>query len=164
MTGQMMTNGAATTADPILWGAVLTLHLLGMAIWVGGSTYALYVQRPSLALLDGTQRNSVQLQTLKKFFFLVWHAMPVMLITGWLMEAIPLGGFGNPDWHIQAMQGIGVVMAAIYLFTFFGPYRRARRAIRPQQAVFDRIRSLVTLNLFLGAIVVVIAALDHPFA
>lgn len=163
MTGQMMSNGANPVADPTLWGAVLALHLLGMAIWMGGSTYALFVLKPSLALLDTTQRNSVQLQTLKKFFFLVWHAMPVMLISGWLMEAVPMGGFGNPDWHIQAMQGLGVVMAAVYLFTFFGPYRRARRAMRPQPALFDRIRGLVTLNLLLGAVVVVIASLDHVY-
>ncbi len=163
MTGQMMHNGANPTTDPALWGAVLALHLLGMAIWMGGSTYALFVLRPSLALLDTTQRNSVQLQTLKRFFLLVWYAMPVMLVSGWAMEAVPMGGFGNPDWHIQAMQGLAVVMAAVYLFTFFGPYRRARRAMRPQPATFDRIRSLVTLNLFLGAIVVVIASLDHVF-
>ncbi len=161
MSGSITNTAGGTVADPTLWGAVLSLHVLGMAIWIGGAAFVLYGLKPSLALLDNTQRVSVQLQSLKKFFFLVWHAMPVMLITGWLMLAFPMGGFGDPDWHIQAMQGLGVVMAAIFLFTFFGPYKRARRALRPQPAVFDRIRSLLTLNLFLGAITVVIAALDH---
>jgi uncharacterized membrane protein len=163
MTGQMMSNGAQAYGTSSLWGLVLAIHLLGWATWLGGAAYALFVLRPSLGLLDVTQRNSVHLQTLKRFFMLVWHAMPLVLISGWLMLAFPLGGFNNPDWHIQAMQGIGVIMALIFAYVYFGPFRRARRALRPQPAMFDRIRALVGLNLVLGAIVVVIASLDHVF-
>jgi len=163
MTGQMISNGGDGSGGHVLWGLVLAVHLLGMAAWIGGAAYALFVLRPSLGLLDTTQRNSVQLQCLKRFFLIVWQAMPLMLITGWLMLAFPLGGFGNPDWHIQAMQAIGLVMAGLFVYAFFGPFRKVRRAIRPQPATFDRIRSVVSLNLLLGVIVVVIASLDHNF-
>jgi len=152
-----MTN----TAAAILWGLVLAVHLLGMAVWVGGMTYALFVLRPSLGLLDGTQRVSVHLQTLKRFLRLIAHVMPVVLVTGWAMEIFREGGFARADWHINAMQGLGVVMAGIFLWIYLGPFRRASRAIRPQPALFDRIRGLIGFNLVLGVATVVVASLGH---
>ncbi|MBE7212755.1 MAG: CopD family protein [Gluconacetobacter diazotrophicus] len=152
-------------AGPI-WGLVLALHLLGMAILVGGTIYALAVLRPSLGLLDVNQRNSIQLQTLKRFFFLIWHAMPLSIVTGWLMLAFPLapaGGFGDRDWHIQAMQGLGILMAILFAIAFFGPYKRVRRALRPQPAAFDSLRSTLGINLVIALLIVVIASLDHVF-
>lgn len=147
----------------ILWGLVLSVHLLGMALWVGGAAYALLVLRPSLNLLDQTQRTSVQLQTLARFFRLVWHVMPLVLLTGWAMLYFREGGFANPDWHIHAMQGLGIVMAAVFLWAFFGPFKRVRRAIRPQPATFETIRSLLGVNLAIGAAIVVVASLGHSF-
>ena len=152
-----------TQPATILWGLVLAVHLLGMAMWVGGSAYALLVLRPSLNLLDQTQRVSVSLQTLRRFFRLVWHVMPLVLLTGWSMEIFREGGFANADWHINAMQGLALVMAATFLWAFFGPFQRARRAIRPQPKTFESIRSLVTANLAIGIAIVVIASLGHNF-
>ena len=147
----------------ILWGLVLAVHLLGMALWVGGAVYAVFVLRPSLSLLDQTQRVSVHLQTLRRYFRIVWHVMPMVLLSGWAMLFFREGGFQNPDWHIQAMQGLGVLMAAIFVWAFFGPYQRARRAIRPQPALFETIRSLVSINIVIGTAIVVVASLGHSF-
>ena len=163
MTGHTMSNGADAFGTSPLWGLVLAVHLLSWATWLGGAAYALFVLRPSLGLLDTTQRNSVHLQTLRRFFRLVWHVMPMVLVTGWLMLAFPLGGFNNPDWHIQTMQALGVLMALVFAYAFFGPFRKARRALRPQQGTFDSIRSLLSVTLLLGGAVVVVASLDHVF-
>ncbi len=164
-----MHSEAATTLQPgpqsgaILWGLVLALHLLAMTVWVGGMAYTLLVLRPSLGLLDQTQRNSVHLQTLTRFFRLVWHVMPLVLASGWAMLFFREGGFANPDWHINTMQGLAIVMAAVFLYAYFGPFRKARRAIRPQPATFESIRSLVSLNLVIGVAIVVVASLGHGF-
>ena len=163
MTGQIIGSHTPSPGGSILWGLVLSVHLLAMATWIGGAAYTVLVMRPSLGLLDNTQRNSVQLQSLTRYFRLVWHTMPLVLITGWLMLAFPLGGFNDPDWHVQAMQAIGVVIALLFLYAYFRPLRKVRRAIRPQPADFDRVRSLVSTNLYLGVLVVVIASLDHVF-
>ena len=163
MTGQMMNSGPDASGNGILWGLVLSVHLLATVVWLGGAAYTVFVLRPSLGLLDGMQRNSVHLQTLTRYFRLVWYAMPLVLITGWLMLAVPLGGFNDPDWHIQAMQGLGVIIALLFAYAYFKPLRKVRRAIRPQPADFDRVRSMVSTNLFLGVLVVVIASLDHIF-
>ena len=147
----------------IVWALVLAVHLLGMAIWVGGAAYALLVLRPSLNLLDATQRASVTLQSLRRFFRLVWHVMPLVLASGWAMEIGREGGFAHADWHINAMQGLGLVMAAVFLWAFFGPFRKARRAIRPKPETFESIRSLLNLTLVIGIAIVVVASLGHSF-
>ena len=147
----------------ILWGLVLTLHLLGMAVWVGGAAYVLLVLRPSLALLEQTPRTAVHLQSLKRYFRLVWHVMPIVLLTGWTMEIFREGGFANADWHVNAMQGLGVVMAIVFAYVYFRPFKQAQRAIRPKPAMFDSIRSLVGTMLVLGISIVFIACLDHTW-
>jgi uncharacterized membrane protein len=137
---------------------LLVVHILSAVIWVGGMFYALVVLRPALNVLDTNLRLQIHMLTLKKFFLLVWHAMPLMLITGWGM--IPLAGWRMAvlPWYVNAMQGLALVMAAIFLFTFFGPYRRLRRAIRPGPEILNRIRLLVTANLVLGLVIIAIAA------
>ncbi|TLU72751.1 CopD family protein [Lichenicoccus roseus] len=147
----------------ILWGLVLAVHLAAMAAWVGGMVYALFVLRPSLGLLDATQRTSVQLQTLKRFLRLIWHVMPLVLVTGWAMEIFREGGFAGANWHINAMQGLGVLMALLFGAIYFGPFQKARRALRPQPATFERIRSLISIKLALGILVIVVASLGHQF-
>lgn len=155
----------AIAAGP-LWGIVLALHLFGMATLVGGTIYTHAVLRPSLGLLDVNQRNSVQLQTLKRFFSLIWVAMPLSIVTGWLMLAVPLapaGGFADRDWHVQAMQTLGIIMAVLFALAFFGPYKRVRRALRPQPAAFDSLRTTLSVNLVIASLIVVVASLDHVF-
>ena len=147
----------------ILWGLVLALHLLGMAVWVGGSASMLFVLRPSLNLLDQTQRVSVDLQSLRRFLRLVWHVMPIVLLTGWAMEIFREGGFANADWRINVMQGLGILMALVFAYVYFVPFRKARRALRPKPAMFETIRSLIATMLVIGVAIVLVASLDHTF-
>ena len=149
--------------DTILWGLVLAVYSLGLAMLVGGSACMLLVLRPSLNLLDQTQRTSVNLQTLKRFFRLVWCAMPLVLLTGLSMEAFRAGGFVHADWHVQTVQGLAILMAITFLWAFYGPFQRARRAIRPQPKTFESIRSLVGTGLAIGTAIVVVASLGHTF-
>ena len=64
---------------------LLALHLLAATAWVGGMLYALVVLRPALGVLDPAPRLQLHMLTLKRFFLVVWHAMPIMLLTGWAM-------------------------------------------------------------------------------
>lgn len=146
----------------ILWSLILALHLAGMAVWVGGATYAIAVLRPSLNLLDKTQRSSVHLQTLQRFLRILWHVMPIVLATGWLM-ILRDGGFAAVPWTINAMQLLGLIMAGLFLRIFFGPYRKARRAIRPQQQTFDSIRSLMLGVVACGLLAILCAAMGRGF-
>jgi uncharacterized membrane protein len=142
---------------------LLALHLMGMAFWVGGMGFALLALRPSLPLLEPAQRLAFHAAVLKRFFLVVWHAMPIMLLTGWAMIFLVFGGFATTPVNIHIMHLLGLVMAAVFLLIFLGPWKAARAGLaagQPEAAVagFERIRQLVTLNLVLGLLTVAVAA------
>jgi uncharacterized membrane protein len=140
-----------------LTASLLAIHVLSAVVWVGGMFYALVVLRPALSVLDAAPRLQLHMLTLKRFFLVVWHAMPLMLLTGWGMIIAAGWDMGHLPLYVNAMQGLGVVMAGIFLFTYFVPFRRLRRAIRPGPELLSRIRLLVTANLILGVLVILIA-------
>jgi len=146
----------------LLWSLVLAFHIGGMTLWVGGAAYAVLVLRPSLSLLDATQRVSLHLQTLNRFFRIVWHVMPIVLASGWAM-LLHDGGFANTTLPVNLMQLMGLIMAGLFISIYFGPYQRARRAIRPQPALFDTIRTRVSIVAILGLLTILAASLNHGF-
>ncbi|MCG0994239.1 hypothetical protein LHT11_03355 [Acetobacter indonesiensis] len=146
----------------ILWSLILALHIISIVVWIGGAAYATIILRPSLSLLDATQRNSVHLQTLGRFFRMLMHVIPTVLITGWLM-IIHEGGFAHAPWTTNVMQLLGLIMAGLFVRVQMGPYQKARRAIRPQPATFDSIRNQILVIVALGLLTILVAALGHPF-
>ena len=146
----------------LLW-LVLVLHLLGAVFWVGGMGFALLALRPALTMLEPLQRVTLHAAVLKRFFLIVWHAMPIMLITGYALTVLEFGGFATAPWNVHAMAGLGVLMSVLYLVTFFGPWKAVRIALAEAQlpaaaAAFGRIRNLVTVNFCLGLLTIAIAA------
>ena len=142
---------------------LLAVHLLATVLWVGGMFYAVVVLRPALTLLDATPRLNVHMQTLQRFFRLVWHAMPLMLLTGWAMVFLAWGGFAALPVAINIMQTLGLLMALIFLYVFFGPWQRLRRAIRPGPELLTRIRQLIVLNLTIGVATIIAGAWGHSW-
>ena len=140
---------------------LLALHILAATAWVGGMLYALVVLRPALGVLDPAPRLQLHMLTLKRFFLVVWHAMPIMLLTGWAMIGLAGWSMARLPWYVNVMQLLGLLMAAVFLYTYFAPFRRLRRAIRPGPDVLERIRQLITVNLALGVAVIVVASLGH---
>ena len=146
------------------WGIVLAIHILCIVIWVGGMFFALVVLRPSLSTLDPAPRVAVHSQVFRRFFLVVWHVMLIALITGYAMLFGVYGGFAGANWAIQTMQGLGLIMGAVFLVVYFGPWPRFRAAVSPARAAgaADNIRKLILLNLVLGLVTVVIAAFGRP--
>jgi uncharacterized membrane protein len=145
----------------LLRNSFLAIHFLSAVIWVGGMFYTVVVLRPALNVLDATPRLQLHMLTLKKFFFVVWHAMPLALLTGWAMVFSAWGGFASLPVSIHVMQGLATLMALIFIYTFFGPWQRLRRAIRPGPELIARIRLMVTINLALGAGAIIAGSLGH---
>lgn len=142
--------------------ALRALHLLGAVLWVGGMAFALMVLRPSLAVLEPPQRLALLGQAFARFFRIVWHALPLILLTGYGMVFGIYNGFGGVNIAVHTMHLLGLIMTAVFVYIFFSPWPAMRAAIdagdRPAAAaVADRIRKLITLNLALGLIVVLIA-------
>lgn len=146
-------------------GIALTIHMLAVIIWVGGMFFAYMALRPAaVATLEPPQRLPLWLATFRRFFPWVWVAIILLLATGYWMILSPsaFGGFANVKPYIHAMQGIGLVMIAIFLHVFFVPYQRLNRAVDTEDwpvagKQLNQIRQLVLLNLILGIITVITA-------
>lgn len=135
------------------------LHVLSAVLWVGGMFFAYVVLRPSLSVLEPQQRMLLHAQVFRRFFLVVWHAMPLIIITGLIMLFRYFGGMSHVTWGVHAMLGLGMGMAVVFISIVFGPYRRFRtttdRAV--MVASLDMIRRMIGINVVLGLVTVVVA-------
>lgn len=139
------------------------LHVLGAVLWVGGMGFALLAMRPALAQLEPPARLAVHEGAQRRFFLIVWHAMPVSVLTGLALMFFWYGGFKGSGWHIHTMFLTGLVMAAVFAALFLGPWRafRAARAagdLPGAAANAEKVRRLVLVNFALGLLTVAVAA------
>ncbi len=143
------------------WGWVLALHILCAVIWVGGMFFALMIVRPGLAVLEPPQRVALHHRSFRRFFRVGWPARALILGAGVAMLVGVYGGFAPLPWNVNAMMALGLIMAVVFAAIVFGPYRRFRAAVGTARALeaAERIRKLIAVNLILGVIVTVLAAL-----
>lgn len=142
---------------------LVALHLLGAVVWVGGMFFAHMALRPAVEMLTPPQRLPLLAATLARFFAWVWAAVALLLATGYLMIGLALGGFAGLGLHIHLMQGIGLVMMALFAHVWFAPFRRLRAAVAAQDwpaggTQMRQIRMIVAINLVLGLVTIVVAA------
>lgn len=137
------------------------IHLVGAVLWVGGMFFVYVALRPSMAALEPAQRMVLHTQVTRRFFRVVWHAMPLILLTGLTMVFGFLGGLQHQPPAIHAMFGLGILMSLVYLYIFFGPYKRFRLTTdrATMLEALDSIRKLVGVNLILGLITIVVAVI-----
>ena len=140
---------------------VLAVHVLCAVIWVGGMFFAYVVLRPSMSVLEPIQRIALHTQIYRRFFLVVWHAMPLILLSGFVVLFGFYGGMEFVGWNVHLMMLLGLIMSAVFLLIFFGPYARFRRTTDRTVAAasIDRIRKLIGINLVLGIVTVVVALL-----
>jgi uncharacterized membrane protein len=140
----------------ILYGLLKAVHVLCAVVWVGGMLFAYVVLRPGLSVLEPPQRIALHSQVFRRFFLIIWHAMPLIVLTGFAMIFAVFGGMAGVAWPVHVMLLLGLVMSAIFLAIFFGPYRTFRTA--PGPVPLEAIRKLIGLNLALGIVTIVVAA------
>jgi uncharacterized membrane protein len=144
-------------------GILRALHLLGVVAWVGGMAFALFVLRPGLGLLPPAQRLTLHRAVFTRFFAMVWVAMPAVVLSGYAMVFAAYGGFAGVNPLVHVMSLIGLIMAAVFLVIFFGPWRHFRAAQAAADSTkaatcVERIRHLVHANLVLGTIAILCGA------
>ena len=144
-----------------VWGWVLAVHVLCAVLWVGGMFFAYVVLRPSLSVLEPIQRIALHTQIFRRFFLVVWHVMPLILITGFAVLFGFYGGLAFVGWNVHVMMLLGLIMSAIFLVIVFGPYARFRRTTDRNRAAaaIESIRKLIAVNLVLGIVTIVVALL-----
>lgn len=131
------------------------IHVLASVIWVGGMFFAHQCLRPvALAQLEPPQRLKLWRGVFGRFFPWVWASVIALVGSGLAMIGL-MGGMAQVPIHIHVMAGIGYLMAGIFVFLFFSPYRRLSSAVAAEDwpaagAALNRIRILVGINLGLG--------------
>ncbi len=139
----------------------LIVHILAATVWVGGMFFAHQALRPAAAMLEPGPRLELWSNVLGRFFAWVIAAIILLLASGYALVFGVYGGFGSIGVYIQIMQGLGIIMVLLFLHLYFAPWRRFRMAMaRKDWAEGGRqlaqIRTIVTVNLVLGLIVVAI--------
>jgi uncharacterized membrane protein len=141
----------------------LTLHILGAVVWVGGMFLAYMVLRPATGTLEPPARLSLWRGVFERFFPWVWASIVALLLSGYGMLFLALGGFAGAGVHVHIMNLTGLVMMALFLHLYFAPWRRMQRALDADDNAaaaqqLGQIRMIVAINLGLGLITIVIGA------
>ena len=141
----------------------LILHTLSAVVWVGGMFFAHQVLRPAAVMLEPGPRLTLWSRVLGRFFAWVLAAIVLLLLTGYTMIFSLFAGFAGIGLYIQLMQGIGLLMMLLFLHLYFSPWRRFRTAVARRDWAeggrqLGQIRTIVTINLVLGVIVVAIGS------
>jgi len=141
----------------------IPLHVLSVVIWVGGMFFAHMCLRPVAAgQLEPPQRLPLWAGVFGRFFPWVWVAVLLILVTGFWMIFSVYGGMAGVALHVHVMTALGSVMAGVFFFIYFVPYRSLKAAVAAQDwpaggRALARIRALVTFNLILGLITTAVA-------
>ena len=143
---------------------LLAVHLLSAVVWVGGMAFALLVLRPSLHVLAAPDRLALHVEVFRRFFKIVWHAMPLLVLSGDVMVFYIFGGFRGVGWPVHAMHLTGAIMSVIFIYIFFRPWFAMLRATKARDQgaallALGQIRQLISLNLALGVLTLLFAAL-----
>lgn len=140
----------------------LFIHLASVVVWVGGMAFAYFCLRPAAMALPPAQRLPLWASVFGRFFPLVWVAVVLIFATGTGM--LTGAGFaGAPRaWHVMLLTGL--VMMAVFVSIWFGPWRDLRAAVAREDwaagaVALNLIRQRVGLNLVLGFATVAVATL-----
>jgi uncharacterized membrane protein len=141
----------------------LALHILGAVVWVGGMFLAYVVLRPVAGSLEPPARLALWHGVFERFFPWVWASIVALLLSGYGMLFLALGGFAGAGVHVHIMNLVGLVMMALFLHLYFAPWRRMQRALdggdnAAAARQLGQIRMIVAINLTLGLITCVIGA------
>lgn len=142
---------------------LIALHVLAAVIWVGGMFFAIMVLRTAASDLEPPLRLALWSRVFSRFFAWVWAALLILVVSGYWMIFELWNQFAGLPLHVNMMQAIGWIMILIYLYLWFGPFKRFKAALAAEELPvaagnLNKIRLIVMTNLALGLITVVIAA------
>jgi uncharacterized membrane protein len=139
----------------------LTLHLMGVIIWVGGMFFTHMILRPVLnEQIEPHQRLPLLLNVFDRFFPWVWGAVITILASGYWMLFTQYES--DSGFWLSIMSVVGTIMAAIFIFVYAIPYHQLETALKSDDmpnavTAISLIRRLILVNLSLGILVTLVA-------
>lgn len=141
---------------------MLFVHVASVVVWIGGMAFAYLCLRPAATVLPPAQRLTLWAGVFSRFFPQVWVVIALILVSGFSM-LLETGYARAPlAWHL--MQVTGLVMIAVFVSIWVGPWRALQIAVSVEDwargaKALNRIRQRVAFNLALGAATIAIATL-----
>ncbi|CAI3930267.1 MULTISPECIES: hypothetical protein [Commensalibacter] len=132
------------------WGPLTAIHNITIALWIGSIFYYVFGLQSCLSLLDPTQKNSLQLQALRKLFQFNWINGIIVFVTQGVLIFHNDFELSNIAWSAGAALVIIIIMLILQFYVFTTSYSKARRALRPKPEVFRKINTPLKLIVFLG--------------
>ena len=119
--------------------------------------------RPVAAVnFEPPARLKLWVDVFARFFPWVWACVFAILLSG-LTTLVATGMSHAPlHWHVMLM--LGLIMSAIFVYVFMGPYSQLRGAVSGQNwpsgaKALGKIRHLIGINLLLGLVTIAVALL-----
>jgi uncharacterized membrane protein len=143
----------------LVW-LITAIHLLSVVLWIGGTAFILITLRPAAAALDMGAGLALHGAVFRRFFRLIWQLMPIAIIAGLLLRILSYSHTPLP-WPVSLMQGVGILMGAIFVGMALVPARRFQAKLAAgtaTEADVIPIRRLLLLNLVLGTIILISVA------
>lgn len=142
----------------MLIAALTALHAITAAAWVGGMFFAYMILRVT-APADPAARLALWARTLTRFFRWVWFFIAVLVLSGYSL----LGQGVRRGWPIDAMQGVGWLMFAIFAYLALRLLPALKRGVEANDldaaaGAMKKMRPLIALNLALGLILIALGA------
>jgi uncharacterized membrane protein len=141
------------------------VHVVAMAVWVGGMFFAHFCLRPAaFEVLAPPQRLPLMVGALGRFFRWLLPVIGLLWLSGlWRLGQVGFAA-APPSWHTMA--ALGALMTVIFAVIAHGLFPRVRRAVGDQKfpeaaAGLGRIRTLVAVNLGLGLVTIGVATLGR---
>lgn len=151
----------------MIYATLKTVHVLSIIVWLGGMVFAHFFLRPAAARLEAPLRLRLMHDVLGRFFQAVLVASLLTLASGvWMLgrvarQVVQSGGnFEMPlAWTVMAV--LGIAMVAIFMHIRFVIFKRLGRAVAASEwaaagAALAQIRTWVSINLGLGAVVLLV--------
>jgi uncharacterized membrane protein len=145
-----------------LTAALLALHLLAAAYWVGGMAVVHTAVRPAVAeaLAEPPRRVALMTALLRRFLAGVTLAIVLLWGSG-LAMVLAQGGWAAQPLRVHAMAALALVMTLLFGVIRLRLFPRLQHAagsdVPKAAALLTAIRRLVAVNLLLGVAVFVVA-------
>ena len=145
----------------MIYLALIVLHMLAAAAWLGGLAHQSWALRPS-AVVDGNPglvRDRVAF--LRRCVPWIWGCIVVVLGTGFVLLSLT-GGFTIAGTPVLLMMTLGVIMTALFKFSCLAPLKHLVRGMeenRPGVVTYalGTIHKLAVTNFVLGVFAAIVA-------
>lgn len=137
----------------------LWLHYLASVMWIGGMAFNILVLRPSMIVIDQSQRPVLGTTVLKRFIIFAWLSIVLLIITGIsiALSRVAFGDIFRTTYGIVLLSKHFVTLIMILIVTWISFVLSTKLA--PFAPKPNTILILVKTNLSLGIIVLLLTAI-----